>query len=1037
MKNCDDPISFSSKLRALLALNADGVPVTSAPPVVAELLLSIDEKIRPIALSESPEVTVFILFSLRQARSPGRRTDFNGFWRIGGLALKKDGTRPEHGCLELRSKLTKEPPDKVKFAGVDQVLRTDGRTWQAWVRSDHYAAWLMRESFTLTPSSNNQADKATVHDFGDFLRKGLLSWENRCQSEVLARYLAYYARESVDRLIREPLDRLEAFTDTLRRAVGVFVDSRLMAARLLVSLNVFERMNTVMWPERVVRLEMPPELDRWLQMSELVPTLWEHWETDLANTVQTLSETERPSVSMEAKNDAHRLDARLLDFCLTFWRELTETSSQGGSAGPGHQGQVERQIDDFLAMAPSPSKDGVAMADLNAGFGDYPLAFLHRNGKVAESIFLTACEAHPLGWMITRLRMEMAARYCKAKNQRPRFRVCWRNMFRSAPPEDFDPDIVLGETRPHIGQDVRLAVGHGHDEIAASGWGAKIVHRDLAATYGLFAAVHAFRERGNRVAISLRMPVSWADEEEHAAAREGLSREFKNLYINAEAAGPRPKDKRIPRGDMILVVLPRAVATDILPSGYGKIAPRPESRHSFLAASAYFDWPSLKELALREPMNGPVERRGMALVDMDRDKLEARMRAYFSELPDAELARRYPALMRNATGFDAAAVRKQLRAQTHYHPERMERFSFRPLDDRYLCRFGMRPLFSDPSNELFFLVGDDNSFLVASDGQAKPDGGTPAWWGRLPCDYDFFAGRSGHFPVWVYETKIPRRRRATLSRAELNSFKRVANLSDTVRNCLKRLGYPSPDRNPEIAELIWHHALAVIHTPDYQKENREALRHGWPRIQLPGFRDDMPKKEARALLDASARHGKKIAELLSGTNILDPDPFREVAVLTVDGCPTTPEDAAGMDPELLSITAGWGAKADRKGRNLVRAQEGKIMLRPYNPAEITDLKQAAQNHGLTEHQWTKSLGIQSAAVYLNDRTCWTGIPEKVWNYAIGGRQPLSKWLSYRERSLLNRPLTPEECRHFADTVRRITLLGLLAHPLNTAWTSLK
>ena len=40
-------------------------------------------------------------------------------------------------------------------------------------------------------------------------------------------------------------------------------------------------------------------------------------------------------------------------------------------------------------------------------------------------------------------------------------------------------------------------------------------------------------------------------------------------------------------------------------------------------------------------------------------------------------------------------------------------------------------------------------------------------------------------------------------------------------------------------------------------------------------------------------------------------------------------------------------------------------------------------------------------------------------YKLGGYRVLKKWLSYRERDVLGRPLRPEEVQHFSDTARRI------------------
>ena len=37
---------------------------------------------------------------------------------------------------------------------------------------------------------------------------------------------------------------------------------------------------------------------------------------------------------------------------------------------------------------------------------------------------------------------------------------------------------------------------------------------------------------------------------------------------------------------------------------------------------------------------------------------------------------------------------------------------------------------------------------------------------------------------------------------------------------------------------------------------------------------------------------------------------------------------------------------------------------------------------------------------------------------------LKKWLSYRERAILGRPLTPDEVQHFTATARRIAALLL-------------
>ena len=56
-----------------------------------------------------------------------------------------------------------------------------------------------------------------------------------------------------------------------------------------------------------------------------------------------------------------------------------------------------------------------------------------------------------------------------------------------------------------------------------------------------------------------------------------------------------------------------------------------------------------------------------------------------------------------------------------------------------------------------------------------------------------------------------------------------------------------------IAPDVFYHTLAILHAPDYRKENAGALRQDWPRIPLPDTKE--------ALL-ASAALGRQIAALL-------------------------------------------------------------------------------------------------------------------------------------------------------------------------------
>ena len=67
-------------------------------------------------------------------------------------------------------------------------------------------------------------------------------------------------------------------------------------------------------------------------------------------------------------------------------------------------------------------------------------------------------------------------------------------------------------------------------------------------------------------------------------------------------------------------------------------------------------------------------------------------------------------------------------------------------------------------------------------------------------------------------------------------------------------------------------------------------------------------------------------------------------------------------------------------------------------------------------------------IYLNTRAFWRNVPAAIWTYKLGGYQVLKKWLSYRESSILDRLLVPEEVQHFTDTARRIGAILMDVRP---------
>ena len=83
--------------------------------------------------------------------------------------------------------------------------------------------------------------------------------------------------------------------------------------------------------------------------------------------------------------------------------------------------------------------------------------------------------------------------------------------------------------------------------------------------------------------------------------------------------------------------------------------------------------------------------------------------------------------------------------------------------------------------------------------------------------------------------------------------------------------------------------------------------------------------------------------------------------------------------------------------------QGRVVERPYTADERAALGGAAV-----------TLGETTLDIHMNDRAYWRNVPSAVWGYKLGGYQVLKKWLSYRERKVLARPLSPEEVQHFAE-----------------------
>ena len=417
----------------------------------------------------------------------------------------------------------------------------------------------------------------------------------------------------------------------------------------------------------------------------------------------------------------------------------------------------------------------------------------------------------------------------------------------------------------------------------------------------------------------------------------------------------------------------------------------------------WFDWPALTDLF---PVSFPGVKtdRDAFLIDIDRDRLRARIADYFNpDLTHREIARRYPAAMRNTTSvrLDARVVRDARLAHRGPDESGFIRCAYRPFDNRWLYWEANTGLLARPRPEYRPHAFEGNLWLSAAQhlrkGAAEPQTYFTEHVGQL----HLIERSANMFPAWLRDDGLG---------IGSNDEQRRPNLSAAAQSYLKRLGADVED--------LFHYVLAVLHDPAYRAANAGALRMEWPRIPLPGWpksdelnmdaqdgqeRDAAPAvlPEQRQAFCATAARGRELAQLLdSDTSVpgVTSGTLRpELAAIAV---PST-TDGRNMTGDDFAVMAGWGRFGVGQA---VMPGAGRATERAYTAA---------------------ALGATTFDIHLNGHAYWRNVPAAVWDYKLGGYQVLKKWLSYRELTVLGRPLLPEEVQHFAETARRIAAILLL------------
>lgn len=411
----------------------------------------------------------------------------------------------------------------------------------------------------------------------------------------------------------------------------------------------------------------------------------------------------------------------------------------------------------------------------------------------------------------------------------------------------------------------------------------------------------------------------------------------------------------------------------------------------------YFAWPLLSEIF---PISYPGVKtsRDEVLTSTHREDLHRRMSAYFDhKKSNDEISRIAPKLMKNAARFKAIETRAYL-VKRGFKPNQIVRYLYRPFDLRWLYWEGETKLLDEKRAEYFPQVFDGNIWIAAVQ-QNRKDFDPPYVLPQLGSLHLIERG-ANLFPLYL------KRNAETLF--DLEDLI-VPNLTESGSKYLSEVA-------ADPAELFFH-SVAVLHSPDYARENSDALRQNFPRIPLPAKRED---------LIASAELGRRVAALL--------DTEKPVAGVTAGsirpelrtaGVATHIEGKQFQD-EDFKVTAGWG-HAGKGG--ITMPGKGKAEKRQYSEKE---LKAMSGNPVAIAPGSDKTLDI-----YLNSHAYWRNVPEPVWNYYIGGYQVIKKWLSYREFDLLGRPLNLDEVTEVTNMIRRIAALKLMESELNANYQKIK
>jgi len=278
--------------------------------------------------------------------------------------------------------------------------------------------------------------------------------------------------------------------------------------------------------------------------------------------------------------------------------------------------------------------------------------------------------------------------------------------------------------------------------------------------------------------------------------------------------------------------------------GYEDLAPPMKLGLPFMPKETggdYLDWSKLPELF---PTTYPGIQSGRSdlVVDADRERLEQRMRDYFSpNVSHEEMREIEPRALKETKRFNAKQVREYL-VERGFKPENIVRYCYRPMDVRWLYWEPETKLLDEKRADAIPHIFEGNTWISAAKSHRK--GYDPPLTTAIHTSRHVIERGANLFPMYLN----PKANGGDLFNqpsAEGRGDEPIPNLTGEAAAYLGDVDAG--------AETLFYHTIATLHAPTYRQENEGALRQDWPRVPLPGDGE---------VLKQSAQLGREVASLL-------------------------------------------------------------------------------------------------------------------------------------------------------------------------------